>query len=105
MTSFNIPTDDAAIITKSKPTERPVQPAAPYPKVQPVTPHNDVMQAPPRQARKQDERRRKDRRRKENPVLLDTRTGHDRRNAAAESEVEIQGESSEPQKTGIDLYT
>jgi hypothetical protein len=105
MTSINIPRDDAAILVKSTATEREVQPIAPYPKVQPVKVHEDATQAPARQTRKQAERRGKDRRHQDKPVLLDTRSGHDRRNAAAEEKVEIEGEENSSATTGIDIYT
>ena len=105
MTSVNMPRDDAATTIKSKQTERTVQPAEPYPKVQPVTAHEDVTKAPQRRARKLSERRAKERRKQAVPVILDTRSGHDRRNAAAAEDVEIEGEGTAPGKTGVDLYT
>lgn len=105
MTSINIPRDDAATQIKSTPAEREVQPTAPYPKVQPVTAHEDVTQAPPRQARKQAEQRARDRRKQNVPVILDTRSGHDRRNAAAQKDIEIEEENASSGKTGVDIYT
>jgi hypothetical protein len=62
-------------------------------------------QAPPRQTRKQAERRATDRRRQDSPVLLDTRSGHDRRNALAEEKSDIEGEENSATTTGIDIYT
>jgi hypothetical protein len=105
MTSINIPRDDAATLVKSTPTERDVQPIAPYPTVQAVKAHEDATQAPPRQTRKQAERRATDRRRQDSPVLLDTRSGHDRRNALAEEKSDIEGEENSATTSGIDIYT
>ena len=105
MTSVNLPRDDAALIIKDKPTDRPVQAAEPYPRVQPVTVHADVMQAPPRKMRKQNERRARARRQHDDPVLLDTRSSHDRRNAADQKGIEVEDENTLANKTGVDFYT
>ena len=105
MTSINIPRDDAATQIKSTPTERAVQPTAPYPKVQPVTAHEDATKAPPRQARKQAEQRTGDRRQQNVSVILDTRSGHDRRNVAAQEDIEIEDKNTSSGKAGVDIYT
>ena len=105
MTSVNMPRDDAATKITKKPTERTVNPVEPYSKTNPVTVHEDVLQAPARKIRKQDERRGKDRRQKEVPVLLDTRSSHDRRNLAAQGEIEIEDENTSANKTGVDYFT
>jgi hypothetical protein len=105
MTSVNMPRDDAATKITSKTTTRTVNPVEPYSNVQPVEAHEDVTQAPPRKTRKQDERRGKDRRQKNEPVLLDTRSNHDRRNAAAKGDIEIEDENSSTNKTGVDYFT
>jgi hypothetical protein len=103
MTSINIPRDDAATLVKSTATEREIQPASPYPKVQPVTAEEEASQAPPRQARRQIERRRRNRRQQESSVPLDTRSGHDRRNAARQDSSD--SEDNDDAATGIDIYT
>ncbi len=79
MTSVNMPRDDAAINTNTKTVaKRDVKPTEPYPATLPVKKHEEGhVAAPPVQARQQ--RRQGDRRQKDEPVLLDTRTGHDRR--------------------------
>ena len=105
MTSVNMPRDDAATKIASKSTDRTVNPVEPYPKTDPVTVHKDVLQAPKRKVHKQDERRGRDRRQKEAPVLLDTRSSHDRRNLAAQGEIEIENEDTSTQKTGVDYFT
>jgi hypothetical protein len=105
MTSVNMPRDDAATKITSKSTTRTVNPLEPAANVQPVEVHEDVTQAPPPKPRKQDERRGKDRRQKNDPVLLDTRSNHDRRNAAAKGDVEIEDENTAANKTGVDYYT
>lgn len=105
MTSVNMPRDDAATKITQKSTTRTVNPVEPYSTTQPVTAHEDVLQAPPKKTRKQNERRGKNRRKKDAPVLLDTRENHDRRNAAAKDSVEIVDENSADKKTGVDYYT
>ena len=106
MTSINIPKDDAAsrIDTKAV-AERNVKEAEPYPTVQPVKAHEEVTQAPPSAPRKQTQRRKGERRKQNIPVLLDTRSGHDRRNAAHNEDVELEGDTPDTGRTGIDIYT
>ncbi len=79
MTSVNMPRDDAAININTKTVaKRDVKPTEPYPTTPPVKKHAERHEAVPaiqsRQRRRQGERRQKD-----EPVLLDTRSGHDRR--------------------------
>ena len=106
MTSVNMPRDDAATKITKKSTDRTVNPVEPYSKTQPVTAHEDVTHAPARKIHKQDERRGNDRRKEEVPVLLDTRSSHDRRNLAAEGEIEIEDEDTSSAKvTGVDYFT
>lgn len=105
MTSVNMPRDDAATKITSKSTERTVNPVEPYPKAQPVTANEDATKAPPRKTRKQDERRGKDRRQHEAQVLLDTRSSHDRRNLAAQGDIDIEDENTSAKKTGVDYFT
>lgn len=105
MTSVNMPRDDAATKIANKSTNRTVNPIEPYSKANPITAHEDVLQAPVRKTRKQDERRGKDRRQKEVPILLDTRSSHDRRNLAAQGEIDIEDEDTSVKKTGVDYFT
>lgn len=105
MTSVNMPRDDAATKITKKSTDRTVNPVEPYAKAEPVTAHKDVTQAPAKKPRKQDERRGKDRRHKDEPVLLDTRSSHDRRNLAAQGDVEIEDENPSAKTTGVDYFT
>lgn len=104
MTSVNMPRDDAATKITSKSTERTVNPVEPYSKIQPVTADEGVTQAPPREARKPDERRGRNRRQKDTPVILDTRVNHDRRNAAAQEKIDIEDENTPSKKNGVDDY-
>ena len=105
MTSVNMPRDDAATKVASKSTERTVNPVEPYPKSQPVTANEDATKAPPRKPRKKDERRGKDRRRQTVPVMLDTRSQHDRRNLAAQGDVDIENENTSAKNSGVDYFT
>ncbi|HEB92641.1 MAG TPA: hypothetical protein ENI94_04080 [Gammaproteobacteria bacterium] len=79
MTSVNMPRDDAAININTKAVaKRDVKPTEPYPATPPVKKHAEGHVAvPPVQSRQQ--RRQGDRRQKDEPVLLDTRSGRDRR--------------------------
>ena len=101
MTSINMPRDDAALhSTKSSPN-RTVNETQPYPTTQPVQKEKDVTSAPPKKPQANQQRRKRDRRKKDIPVLLDTRSGHDRRNAAQDDE---QGKADD-KTSGIDIYT
>ncbi len=106
MTSINIPRDDAAtkIDTKSA-TDRTVKQVDSYPSVQAVKEHEDVTQAPKQQPHKQSQRRRKERRKKSSKVLLDTRSGHDRRNVANAEKVDLEEGAGKENSTGIDVYS
>ena len=105
MTSINMPRDDAALLIDTKAVaDRNVKEVNAYPGVQPVTPHEDVTQAPRRQPHKQKQRRTQERRKAKQKVLLDTRSGHDRRNAVHSASVEIEGDTG-TNPTGIDVYS
>lgn len=106
MTNVNMPRDDAANrIDPKAAADRSVKEVSSYPGTQPVTPHEDVTRAPPKTPRKQAQRRKKERRKKEQQILLDTRDGRDRRNAAQANNVEIEGENKGNGKTGIDVFS
>ncbi len=98
MTSVvNMPRDDAAINIDTKAVaKRNVKPTEPYPATPPVKEHEGGHVAvPPVQPR---QRRQRDRRQKDEPVLLDTRTGRDRRKASKQ-------DSDDNTQTGhIDVY-
>lgn len=106
MTSVNLPRDDAAnrIDTKSV-ADRSVKQVEPYPTVQPVKEHEDVTNAPTRIPQRSMQRRKQERRKKDVPVLLDTRVGHDRRNASNTANSEQEDASEENSRTGIDVYS
>lgn len=107
MTSINIPRDDAANrIDTRLVSDRTVKEVNGYPVVPAVTAHDDVMQAPAqRMPRRQAQRRRHERRLQHAQVLLDTRSGRDRRNAAREPDIEVEGEAQPQTRTGIDVYS
>ncbi|VAW96787.1 hypothetical protein MNBD_GAMMA20-1279 [hydrothermal vent metagenome] len=98
MTSVNMPRDDAAININTKAVaKRDVKPTEPYPATPPVKEHEEGhVAAPPVQARQQ--RRQGDRRQKGEPVLLDTRTGRDRRKGGK------QDDDDDTRASHIDVY-
>ena len=106
MTSINIPRDDAATRIDTKAVaERTVEQTNPYPTVQPVKAHEEATETPPKTPRKQVQRRKGERRKTQQPVLLDTRSGRDRRNVAQNANVELEGEEAAENRTGIDVYS
>jgi len=105
LTVTSYPNDDAAILKDPKAvTPRTVKQAQPYPGVQPVQPRDARERPPEHPPRRQTQRRREERRKANLPVLLDTRSGRDRRNAAADAGVQVEGAGA-PTATGIDVYS
>jgi hypothetical protein len=106
MTSVNMPRDDAALrIDPKAPRARNVNPLEPYPAAQPVQPHEEPTTAPKKPAgRKPQQRRKGERRQKNQPVLLDTRSGGDRRKSAQQETASEDGQATTPAKH-IDVYT
>ena len=107
MTSVNMPRDDAANLINSKALpDNSVKEVSPYSTVQPVKPHEDVMQAPQRRQlpRKISQRRKGERRKQKQQVLLDTRSGRDRRNVVSSEALEIEGDG-QTGIAGIDVYS
>ncbi len=98
MTSVvNMPRDDAAINIDTKAVaKRNVKPAEPYPATPPVKEHEGGHVAvPPVKPR---QRRQGDRRQRDEPVLLDTRNGRDRRKSGEQ-------DGDDDTQTGhIDVY-
>ena len=107
MTSINIPRDDAARINPRTLADEAVKETAPYPRTKAVTPHDDVTQAPRRQqpSRQKQQRRKGDRRKQNKSVLLDTRSGHDRRNAMRSRQEDSDDKNNDTGSTGIDVYS
>jgi len=103
MTSVNMPRDDAAIHTTKTATNRTVKETQPYPTTPAVQAHEDVARAPQKNPQKPKQRRKRERRKANAPVLLDTRSGHDRRNAADPQNVDTNDDK--PKRTGIDIYS
>lgn len=103
MTSVNMPRDDAAIHATKKATNRTVKETQPYPTTQAVQAHEDVAHAPQKNPQKNPQRRKHERRQEDVPVLLDTRSGHDRRNVAESQNADT--DDDKPKSTGIDIYT
>ncbi len=104
MTSVHIPRDDAASKISTT-TDRTVQAATPYPSVQPVKAHEDATKAPERTTHKNLQRRKKERRKDNAPVLLDTRSGHDRRNADHLIEEDQDTGTEKSARTGINVFS
>jgi len=98
MTSVNMPRDDAAIKIDTKAVaKRNVKPTEPYPATPAVKGHEGGHVAvPPIQPRQR--RRQGDRRQRDEPVLLDTRDGRDRRKRGE------QDDDDDTQTGHIDVY-
>ena len=75
----------------------------PYPTTPAVQEHEDVAHKPQKNPQKASQRRKDERRQENTPVLLDTRSGHDRRNAADPQNADTDDDN--PKSTGIDIYT
>lgn len=103
MTSVNMPRDDAAIHTSKTATNRTVKETQPYPTTQAVQAHEDVARAPQKKSQKAKQRRKRERRKEHAPVLLDTRSGHDRRNVIDPQNADTKDDDQKP--TGINIYT
>lgn len=107
MTSINIPRDDAASKINTKAVgNRTVTPVEPFPTTQPVKAHEDTIAAPKQQTSKNQQRRKQARRAQEASILLDTRSGHDRRNANnVDSSEEEESNTEKNARTGINVYS
>jgi hypothetical protein len=103
MTSVNMPRDDAALHTTKTASNRTVKETQPYPATPAVQAHEEATRAPRKNPQKSPQRRKFERRKDNLPVLLDTRSGHDRRNAIDSHSAESEDENST--NTGIDIYT
>jgi hypothetical protein len=106
MTSVNIPRDDAATHIDTKAArKRTVAPAQPYPATPPVQTEQSAIETPSRAPRQLRQRRQGERRKQSLPVLLDTRSRHDRRNILRNSETGAESETDNPGSAGIDVYS
>jgi hypothetical protein len=103
MTSVNMPRDDAAIHSTKTATNRTVKETQPYPEAHAVQAHEDAAQAPRKHPQKAQQRRTHERRQEDEQVLLDTRSGHDRRNAADPQNAD--DEDDDKKSSGINIYT
>jgi|GEM_PF-3819039 len=80
MTSINMPPDDAALkVRPPSSDERTVKPAEAYPVITPVKQHEEGQKTPRALHPRPPRRRQGERRQRDEPVLLDTRAGEDRR--------------------------
>lgn len=103
MTSVNMPRDDAVLkIDPKAPTNRNVKEVEPYPAVQPVQKHEEATQAPSAGTPRPQRRRGKDRRQRNEKVLLDTRSGPNRRRMGEDDSADENGEDAAGQN--IDVY-
>lgn len=108
MTSVNMPRDDAAIHATKTATNRTVKEVQPYPTAQAVQEHEDVTHAPRKNPPQSQQRRKHERRKEDSPVLLDTRSGHDRRNIVGQQNSDQQdadNATDDKKSTGINIYT
>ncbi len=107
LTAITLPNDDAAILKDTKTvTPRTVNQVQPYPTVQP---RDGSAEAPKSPVHKLSQQRREERRKNQTPVLLDTRSGHDRRNIAGVEgvvvDVTTDADTERRAATGIDVYS
>lgn len=104
MTEVKMPRDDATILVNAKAiADRTVHPVDPTPKTQPVMPHEETPAASQAAPSRPKKRRQGERRRKDMPILLDTRSGDDRRGGTPEDDAEE--EDGQGRKgPGIDVY-
>jgi len=107
MTSVTMVTNDSAALHTTKTSDnRNVKEVQAYPSSPAVKPHEDATTAPRQKVkRNQRQRRKQERRRQQTTVLLDTRSGHDRRNVIASQTTETENTGTTPATTGIDIYT
>lgn len=104
MTSVNMPRDNAADRIDAKATAKiSVKEVSPYPAIEAEKPHEDVTKAP--QAPRRPKPRKSERRKKKQKILLDTRSGRDRRNAAHTDSTEVETDKPAEGNTGIDVYS
>jgi len=96
--------DDTALHT-TKTNNRSIKETQPYPASQPVKAHEKTPHAPQQKIkRNQRQRRKQERRRQKQSVLLDTRSGHDRRNISAAQTITTENGSNKQPATGIDIH-
>ncbi len=104
MTSFNVHNDDAGLQIRPTPG-RTVKEVQAYAGGHAVQGDENATEAP-KQADRKERRRKRDRRHQKDAVLLDTRSGHDRRNASINESSETRNDTPEAGSTsGIDVYT
>jgi len=105
MTSVTMVTSDDAALHTTKTNNRNVKETQAYPASQPVKAHGEGSAAPQQNIkRNQRQRRKHERRQQQKSVLLDTRGGHDRRNAGNAQTVATGDNSDGQPVTGIDVY-
>ena len=108
MTSFNVNNDDAGLHIRPA-TGRAVTEVQPYPGAPAAEKNEDTSQTPkqaPQQSPDKEKRRKADRRHQQIQVLLDTRSGHDRRNTANELNATGENDANETgSASGINVYT
>ncbi len=104
MTSVTMVENDSAALHTSKKTDnRNVKEVQAYPTAQAVQEHEDVVQAPRKNPQHSQQRRKHERRHENTPVLLDTRSGHDRRNVVDSQNAEA--DEKDKKNTGVNIYT
>lgn len=104
MTSFNIHNDDAGLLIRPT-VGRTVKEVQAYPDVHAIQEDETATEAP-KQNKHDEQRRKRGRRQKNTEVLLDTRSGHDRRNAASKESSETENETTDTTPaSGINVYT
>ncbi len=102
MTSVTMVTNDSAALHTTKTNNRNVKETQAYPATPAVKAHEKAAPAPQQNVkRNQRQRRKQERRQQQKSVLLDTRSGHDRRNMG--NTQTVTSENEQP-VTHIDVY-
>ncbi len=105
MTSVTMVGNDDAALHTSKTNNRNVKETQAYPASQSVKAHEGTPFAPRQKIkRNQRQRRKQERRQQRKAVLLDTRSGCDRRNVGYSQTVATENDSNEKPVTRIDVY-
>jgi len=105
MTSVTMVTNDSAALHTTKTDNRTVRETQAYPASQPVKAHENAAPVPRQNVkRNQRQRRKQERRQQQKPVLLDTRSGHDRRNIRKPQTTASETNGDGQPVVGIDVY-
>ncbi len=105
MTSVTMVTNDSAALHTTKTNNRNVKETQAYPASQAVKAREETAPTPQQNVkRNQRQRRKQERRQQQKSVLLDTRSGHDRRNIGNSQTAANEEDDNKQPVTSIDVY-